>query len=624
MNMQLKPLLPATEFTSDHAAPDSIGAIHAPNKSMPSIAQLLSRLWSYISPRRRRQFFLLLGLTVLSSFAEVISLSAVLPFIGILTQPEKVFDSPSMAGIVKVLGITSGAELVLPLSIAFAVAALFAGALRLLLLWVSIRLGNATGADLSIDVYRRTLYQAYSVHVARSSSEIISGITQKVATATSVLISVVAVITSTALFIAIMVTLLAIDPMVAIIAAVSFGSAYGIIAWLTRRRLVHNSQCIAQQQTQVVKALQEGLGAIRDVLLDGSQAVYCDIYRKAVIQLQRAGGENNFISQAPRYAMEALGMALIGAFVLALSYRTGGVAAALPILAMLALGAQRLLPLMQQLYGNWSVVAGSGAALADVLALLDQPLPAQANQPAPEPLALRNAIRFDNVSFRYSSHAPWVLDGIDLTIPKGARVGIIGSTGSGKSTALDLLMGLLEPTQGAILVDGQPISHLTKCAWQRSIAHVPQNIFLADSTIAENIAFGIPLDQIDFVRVRKAAEHARLSEFIESRPDGYNAIVGERGVRLSGGQRQRIGIARALYKQASVLIFDEATSALDSGTELEVMSAIEGLSEHLTIFIIAHRLTTLRSCNVIVKLDCGRISAQYTYEQLINTAEILK
>lgn len=587
------------------------------NNSFPSIAALLVQLYSHISSRRRRQFALLLGLTILSSFAEVVSLSAVLPFIGILTQPEKVFASPALAGVVQTLGITSGAELVLPLTIGFAVAALIAGALRLLLLWVSIRLSNATGADLSIEVYRRTLYQPYSVHVARSSSEIISGITQKVGTATGVLISVVTVITSTALFVAIMATLLVVDPIVAIIAALSFGSAYGVIAWLTRRRLVYNSQCIAQEQTQVVKALQEGLGAIRDVLLDGTQKVYCNVYRKAILQLQRAGGENTFINQAPRYAMEALGMALIAAFVLALSHRPGGVAAALPILGMLALGAQRLLPLMQQLYGNWSVVAGSKAALADVLALLDQPLPAEANQPEPAPLALKDAISFDNVRFHYGSNGPWVLDGINLVIPKGARIGFVGSTGSGKSTALDLLMGLLDPTQGKILVDGQPISHELQHAWQRTIAHVPQNIFLADTTIAENIAFGIPPDQIYHERVHKAAEQARIAEFIESRVEGYGAIVGERGVRLSGGQRQRIGIARALYKQASVLIFDEATSALDNNTELAVMEAIENLDRDLTILIIAHRYTTLMNCDMIVQLEQGKMVGQYTYEQFI-------
>jgi ABC-type multidrug transport system fused ATPase/permease subunit len=581
------------------------------------ITTLLKRLWHHVSPHRRRQFALLLILTVLSSIAEVVSLGAVLPFIGILTQPEKVFASPWLAGLVQTLNITSGAELVLPLTIGFALAALIAGGLRLILLWVSIRLGNTTGADLSIEVYRRTLYQAYNVHIARSSSEIISGITQKVGTATSVLISVVAVITSTSLFIAIMFTLIAIDPMVAIVAVMSFGSAYGLIAWHTRRRLVDNSRCIAREQTQVVKALQEGLGAIRDVLLDGTQKVYCTIYQKAILQLQRAGGENTFINQAPRYAMEALGMALIATFVLALSHRAGGVASALPILAMLALGAQRLLPLMQQLYGNWSVVAGSKAALADVLALLEQPIPAGAHLSEPEPLTLKQAITFENVSFKYNSNSPWVLNGINLTIMKGARVGIIGVTGSGKSTALDLLMGLLEPTEGKILVDGHLLSLDNQRAWQRTVAHVPQGIFLSDTTIAENIAFGVTPDEIDYARVRYAAQQAQIADFIESRPEMYSAIVGERGVRLSGGQRQRIGIARALYKQASVLIFDEATSALDNETEQAVMQAIEGLSKDLTLLIIAHRLSTLKSCDVIVKFEGGKIIMQTTYENLL-------
>lgn len=588
------------------------------NCSESNIVALLFRLYRHTSRRRRRQFVLLLGLTIITLFAEVVSLGAVLPFVGIIAQPEKVFESPTLAVVVRSLNIISAAEMVLPITIAFAIAALVAGGLRLLLLWISIRLGNATGADLSIEVYRRTLYQPYSVHVCRSSSETISGITQKVGTATGVLISVVALFTSAALFAAIMVTLLVIDPVVASIAAVSFGVAYGVIAWFTRRRLVHNSQFIAQGQTLVVKALQEGLGAIRDVLLDGTQKVYCNVYRKAIIRLQRASGENAFINQAPRYAMEALGIALIASFVLALSHRPGGVIGALPLLGVLALGAQRLLPLMQQLYGNWSVVAGSKAALVDVLALLDQPLPAEAGKPEPEPLALKQDIRFDNVSFQYDTSAPWVLKDLNLLIAKGARVGFIGSTGSGKSTALDLLMCLFEPVRGQILVDGRPISPELRCAWQRTVAHVPQSIFLADATIAENIAFGIPPEQINLGRVRLAAEQARIGSFIESRPDGYSTLVGERGVRLSGGQRQRIGIARALYKQASVLVFDEATSALDNETEQAVMQAIEELSGDITILIIAHRLTTLKSCTQIVELGNGGIMRSGSYQSIVN------
>ena len=261
---------------------------------------------------------------------------------------------------------------------------------------------------------------------------------------------------------------------------------------------------------------------------------------------------------------------------------------------------------------------GSKAALVDVLELLDQPLQTQANLPEPEPLVLRETISFENVSFHYGSHGSNVLEGLDLKISKGSRVGIIGRTGSGKSTALDLLMCLLEPTRGQILVDGLPINNDRKRAWQRIVAHVPQSIFLADCSIAENIAFGTSSDQINLERVCEAAKQARISEFIESSPESYGTIVGERGVRLSGGQRQRIGIARALYKQARGLSFDEATSALDSETEQAVMQAIEGLSKELTLFIIAHRLTTLKNCTQIVELGNGGIMRIGSYQDILN------
>jgi ATP-binding cassette, subfamily B, bacterial PglK len=575
-----------------------------------SLAVLLVRLFHHISGRRRYQALLLLALTLASSVAEVVSLGAVIPFIGVLTQPEKIFAQPAIADFARTLGITTPAEMVLPLTIAFGLAALVAGGLRLLMVWVSLRIATATGTDLSLELYRRTLYQPYRVHIARSSSEIISGITQKVAAVTIVLMSVVGLVTSGVLFATIMAALVAFDPRVAVTALVIFGVGYLLIAWQTRRRLARNSHCIAQEQTAVVKALQEGLGAIRDVLLDGTQAVYIEGYGKAIRPLQRATGENIFINQAPRYAMETLGMILVAGLAYSLTHKSGDVGAALPILGALGLGAQRLLPLLQQMYGNWSYVSGSRGSLGDVLALLDQPLPEDIAEPISSPLVFLDAVTFENVRFRYDSSGPWILDGVNLTINKGGRVGIVGSTGSGKSTALDLLMSLIEPTDGRILVDGQSISSQTRRAWQRTIAHVPQNIYLADSTIAENIAFGVRREMIDMERVREAAKRAQIADFIESHQDGYSAVVGERGVSLSGGQRQRIGIARALYKEASVLIFDEATNALDTLTETAVMAAIEGLNRDLTIVLVAHRLSTLQQCEVIFRVERGQIVAQ--------------
>ncbi len=583
-----------------------------------SLSNLLIRLWHHLTQRRQRQFVLLMGLMLISAFAEVVSLGAVLPFLGILVAPEHVFNHPIVADVALAWGITSADQLVLPLTVAFAAAALIAGAIRILLLWASTRLAVASGADLSIEVYRRTLYQPYRVHVARNSSEVISGITNKVnGVVFGVLLPLLTLVSSTVLLVAIMLALIAIDPMVASVAAVGFGASYALITWMSRRRLHRNSQRIAYEQTQVVKALQEGLGGIRDVLLDGTQPVYCDIYRHADHPLRRAQGSNVFISGSPRPAMEALGMVLIAALAYALSRQVGGIATALPVLGALALGAQRLLPALQQIYSAWASIAGSHASLADTIELLDQPLPTEVLQPAPAPLLFQKDIQFRGVRFRYTGDGPWVLDGLSLVIAKGARVGFVGSTGSGKSTTLDLLMGLLMPTEGELLVDGQPISGIRVRAWQQTIAHVPQSIYLADTTLAENIAFGVPPDTIDLDRVQQAARQAQIADFIESSPEGYQAYVGERGIRLSGGQRQRIGIARALYKQASVLVFDEATSALDNATEQTVMDAIEGLSSNLTILLIAHRLTTVRRCDTIVELEHGQVVAQGTYEQLL-------
>ena len=311
-------------------------------------------------------------------------------------------------------------------------------------------------------------------------------------------------------------------------------------------------------------------------------------------------------------------MVLAAVLAYSFSRQASSVAAALPALGAMGLGAQRLLPLLQQLYGNWAVVAGSQGALADVVDLLDQPLPHDAHELGPDPLPFEKAIVFDNVRFRYSSAGPWVLDGIDLVIPKGSRVGFVGRTGSGKSTALDLLMSLLEPTQGDILVDGQSIRSELRRAWQRTIAHVPQSIYLADTTVTENIAFGVAKEQIDLNRVRQAAIQAQMVDFIEKRPEGYDTLVGERGISLSGGQRQRIAIARALYRQATVLIFDEATSALDGTTETALMSAIAKLDRDLTILIVAHRLTTLRHCDTIVQLEGGHLVTRGSYEQFMS------
>ena len=594
-------------------------------RSNDSFTKLLPRLWIHLGQRRRRQIMLIVAFMFVAALAEVVSLGSVLPFVGILAAPELFWKHPLLARAAHSVGIINSNELVLPLTIAFVAAALFAGAIRVLLLWVGTRFTFAAGSDLSMQVYRRTLYQPYSVHLARSSSEVISGIANKVGGAVlGILLPALMLVSSVVLGLALMIALIVINPPVAIVAAIGFGGGYLLITWLSRRRLHINSRHIAREQTQLVKALQEGLGGIRDVLLDGTQAVYCDIYGRADQSLRRAIGENIFIGQSPRFAIEALGMVLIAALAYGLSRQPGGVSTALPVLAALAVGAQRLLPALQQAFASWAAIAGSRASLADTLELLDQPLPPEASQPPPKPLPFRESIRFDSVCFRYNEEGPWVLDGFNLTIRKGERVGFVGVTGSGKSTTLDLLMGLLKPCKGRLLVDEESIIGPLVRAWQCTIAHVPQSIYLSDSTLTENIAFGLSREKIDQERVRNAARQAQIADFIESRPEGYEALVGERGIRLSGGQRQRIGIARALYKQASVLILDEATSALDSATERSVMDSIDGFDRGLTVLIIAHRFSTIKRCDTIVELAQGRVKAQGPYDQLIERSSTFR
>jgi ABC-type multidrug transport system fused ATPase/permease subunit len=579
---------------------------------------LLVRLWRHLSHRRRRQAFLLLLLMIVSAAAEVVTLAAVLPFLGILTSPEHFYANSEVAAIAQIIGVQSPSQLLFPITLAFAIAAVFAGVIRMALLWVSTRLAFGTGADLSGDIYRRTLHQPYSVHISRNSSELISGITNKVATAVAVLNQVLLLISSLLLTIAITIALIFIDYRVALVACGVLGAIYWALSSISRRKLRQNGEKIASGQTQVVKALQDGLGGIRNVLLDGTQAIYCSVFDKASQQLRAAQGNNLFLAASPRFVIESSGMVLIAALAYSLSQKSGGISSALPTLGALALGAQRLLPALQQAYNSWATIRGSKASMIATIDLLDQPESNAISSSSAALFRFSDSIKFENVRFRYSHLGPWVLDGLNLEIRKGEKVAFVGTTGSGKSTALDLLMGLVEPEEGRFLVDGSPLSSWEDGrAWQRTIAHVPQAVFLTDASIAQNIALGIPPDKIQMDRVRRAAEQAQINGFIEAQDRGYGTLVGERGVRLSGGQRQRIGIARALYKDSEVLVLDEATSSLDNQTEYAVMEAIEGLGSHLTIILIAHRLSTVRSCDRIFELESGRVTAQGSYDELL-------
>lgn len=592
----------------------------ANQQALYSTWTLLRGICSHLSQRRRKQLGLLLLVMLASGGAELISLGSVLPFLAVLSDPEMLWQQELVQALASRVGLTAASELLFPATLAFISAAVFAALVRLLNLWLNVRLAAAVGSDLSCEAYRRTLYQPYSVHVQGNSASVINTITTHIGQTVNALYALLQLLTSVVVSVGLLIGLLLIDAPVALATVAMFCTAYWALSITTRRELISNGHKIFEGSTLQLKSLQEGLGAIRDVLLDGNQPTYLNIYRQADRPQRKRIAKNKFLGSFPRYALEALGMVVIAILGGLLVLQRGSGAAVIPLLGSLALGAQRLLPALQQIYNSWAVLKGSNSDMQAVLQMLNQPLPPVVG--VAEPLVLRESIRLDGVHFRYGAEQPEVLHGLDLEIRRGERIGLIGRTGSGKSTLVDLLIGLLQPSTGRLLVDGVDLHDKAYfqrlIAWRAAVAVIPQRIYLADSSIAENIAFGIPKHAIDMQRVIRAAKQAQISGFIEGNSEGYSCSIGERGIRLSGGQRQRIGIARALYKQASVIIFDEATSALDTNTEKAVMEGIESLSKELTIVMVAHRLTTVERCDRVFRIDHGQVVASGSPSQILD------
>jgi ATP-binding cassette subfamily B protein len=577
-----------------------------------TLISMLKRFYRHLAPRRRRQLGLLLGLMLMGAMAELVTLGAVVPFLAVLFGTD-VAQQGGAAGFLDDIvpaGMIASGQAVYVVSFVLMGVALIASATSVLMYRAVYKYVFAVANDFGVDAYRKTLYQPYSYHLNQNSSDVIAVTNSVQILLFYVLLPFFEAFSAGFVAIFIVLALLLIDASSAMIAGSAFVVIYLIITRLVKPHLTHNSVEIAAAQTDRVKCVQEGLGDIRDILLDGTQEAYVAKFEAIETGLREAQATNLSLAVLPRFAVEGVGIAIIVGLALWLSQSSAGIVASLPVLGALALGAQRLLPLVQKVYAGWSRATGSRAVLLDVLVFLDQEIPPEYRAARPAtPLPFARDIRFDRLSFRYAAadDAP-VLDAIDMTVRKGERIGIVGKTGSGKSTLMDLMMGLIEPTEGAILIDGTALHRDNRRAWQAQIAHVPQSIFLSDGTIAENIALGRPREAIDMDRVRDCVERAQLTDLIAKLPDGFGAIVGERGVRLSGGQRQRIGIARALYKRASVLIFDEATSALDADTERDVLAAIAGLErDAYTMFFVAHQRSSMTLCDRIIQLGGGRI-----------------
>ena len=580
--------------------------------------KIILKLFKHVSKGRRRQLLFLIALMIISSIFEVISIGTIFPFMGVLISPVSVFEKLQYYQLTKIINVNSPKELMLPITIIFTIVILISSITRIILLWLQIRLGSLIGADLGLSIYSNILKQPYSRHISRNSSEIIAAISTKSNSIVSGVVQPSLIILSySTILLTIFLALLVINPLAVSLVFVSMGSIYLVIVLLARERLIRNSKVIGIKTNQLMRVLQEGLGGIREIILDGTQATFQEIYRDVDIRLRRAQANVQIIAWIPRLLVEAVGMIIISFLCYFLTNDDGGIGSALPFLAAMALGAQRIMPLLQQLYQSWSSIKAHMKLLEDIVDLLFHPLPSSALSKTSYPIKYEKSISLTNVSFRYTSQSLLILENINLEILKGDKVGLVGDTGSGKSTLVDIIMGLLDPVSGTLSIDGVSIRSDNCRSWQAHIAHVPQSIFLIDASIAQNIAFGIDAKNIDYRKVERSAKMAQISSTIEGWPEKYHTLVGERGVRLSGGQRQRIGIARAFYRDADVIIFDEATSALDNATEVAVMNAIQSMGNDITVIIIAHRLSTLKNCNKILEVKNRQLNLVGRYDNLI-------
>lgn len=575
----------------------------------------LRRIYGPLSRRRRLQFLLLALLSLVGVIAELLTIGAVLPLLFIALQPDQLARFPLVNNIIQSVTGSLGVVPLAAAAILLAIAAVGATVIRLLIQWYTQRLVFAVNHDLATQLYGKILRQPFEWHAHHHSSIILSAMEKVYQISVGVILSFVSAVSSLIISLFVVGLLFAINPTAAALAALLVGLIYALLILLTKTRNAAASSRMAALRDQRVHILQESSGGIRDIALDQTQPYFEQRFSELDRQFNKTLVWNQMVMVLPRIMIEGALIILIAMLAVWFSARPGGLTLAIPALGAMAIGAQRLLPLVQQVYTGYGNYALSIGQIDDVLDLLELPVDEPGAAAATiDDVPFEREIRFADVTFDYHS-SERALHHIDLSIKAGERVGIIGRTGSGKSTLVDLMMGLLRPTSGEIRIDGKPLTDRSLPGWKSHIAHVPQHIFLADNSIATNVAFG--QEAVDRERVEQCLAQAGLADWIATLPNGMDSFVGERGVRLSGGQRQRVGIARALYKDARLLVLDEATSSLDNETEQVVMDAVNGLDRKLTVVIIAHRLSTVEACDTIVRLDAGRIATIGSFTHVV-------
>ncbi len=584
-----------------------------------NLFQQLLQLFQYLSSYHRYQLIILLILMVVSSFTEVVSLGSTLPFLTVLSNPSFIADNPTFKPTLDFFYIQTSLGLILALSTAWVFIIFISTGLRIFLIYKQNNLMASISNTISRQIYNIFLQQNYNFYLLHNSSYLINslmGDSRKIAG--GVLNSLLSILNSLILLFILSTGLyLAKGGFVLFI-----GMILGVIFWgiyhLRKKQLMRNSKILVEKNKEMIQIIQETFGGIKEILIGEIQDLFLVNHRNIDKIVCNTQAQNSIITQSPLAIIQGLLMIFVIIIALVFLLQTDDFGQVLPLMGTVTLGAIRILPSIQRIFSSFNQIQSCRHSLVNVLIELQRPVNPLVTWIPEEGLKFDTNLQFEKVWFRYSDDGDWILKNLSFTIKAKTTVGFIGGTGSGKSTTADLILGLLKPNQGYICVDGLTIEGKSLRQWQKNIAHVSQQIFLRDASILENIAFGIHPEQINFSRVRKAAQLAQIDEFIETLPLKYNTSVGEGGMRLSGGQRQRLGIARALYKEASVIVFDEATSALDNDTEKEVMAAINNLSNQFTIILIAHRLSTLENCDRVIKFDRGEIVRVGSYEEVIS------
>ncbi len=549
-----------------------------------SLIKIIIKIFKNLSSRRKRQLGALSFLFLISSFSEVLTLSSIQPFL-------------------QAMGETNNQESLISLLFIFIILLIISASLRLLTIYLNNYFAASLGNELGSSAYSNSLSQPYSYHLKTNTSNIISTIVTKTSSLTDTIRYLMLFISSLFIFLSIFFSLLKINFSITFIISISFIIFYGVLILFINKRINKISRVKSELVIQQTKSLQEGLGFIRDIILDKCQKTFENEFKWKDRKLRLIDAKSNFLEASPKYLLEVIGITVL--IISSLVYSRNNPIEVIPILGTFAFGIQRLLPPLQQIYGSYVFIETHKYSSLSVLNMLENERERELNKRKQFKEDFNNEINFKSVYFRYDKNSNYVLKDFDLNIKKGEKVGLIGKSGAGKSTILDLIMGLTKPEKGEILVDGKKMHEKSFKieGWYSQISHVPQNVFLSDQSLAENIAFGIDKKNIDMKKLKEAVKISQLTKLVENSEKGFFAKVGERGIQISGGQRQRIGIARAIYKGGKILILDEATSALDTDTEDSIMEFINKLNKEYTLIIVSHRSNTLKFCdrNIFLK-----------------------